>query len=33
MGELMTRGVFRAERVLRVNVLGAPAAIYVCRRP
>jgi tRNA (guanine6-N2)-methyltransferase len=33
MGESMTRGAFRAERVLRVNVLGAPAAIYVCRRP
>jgi 23S rRNA G2445 N2-methylase RlmL len=33
MGELMARGAFRAERMLRVNVLGAPAGIYVCRRP
>ena len=32
MGELMTRGVFRAERVVRIAVLGAPAAIYVCRQ-
>jgi hypothetical protein len=29
---LMTRGVFRAERVIRITVLGAPAAIYVCRQ-
>jgi tRNA (guanine6-N2)-methyltransferase len=33
MGDLMARGVFRAEKVLRISVLGAPAAIYVCRRP
>jgi 23S rRNA G2445 N2-methylase RlmL len=33
MGELMTRGVFRAEKVLRISVLGTPAAIYVYRRP
>jgi tRNA (guanine6-N2)-methyltransferase len=32
MGELMTRGIFRAERVIRITVLGAPAAIYVCRQ-
>ena len=32
MGDLMTRGVFRAERVLRISVLGTPAAIYICRR-
>ena len=32
MGDLMTKGMFRAEKVLRISVLGAPAAIYVCRR-
>lgn len=33
MNELMTREAFHAERHVRVNVLGAVAAIYVCRRP
>ena len=32
MGDLMARGVFRAEHVIRITVLGAPAAIYVCRQ-
>jgi tRNA (guanine6-N2)-methyltransferase len=33
MGDLMTRGVFRAEKVFRISVLGTPAVIYLCRRP
>jgi 23S rRNA G2445 N2-methylase RlmL len=32
MGELMTHGAFRAERLLHVNVLGAPAVIYLSRQ-
>ena len=31
MAELQARGLFRAERVVRVAILGAPAAIYVVR--
>jgi 23S rRNA G2445 N2-methylase RlmL len=31
MSELMTRRLFRAERIVRVSILGAPAAIYVLR--
>jgi hypothetical protein len=31
MSELARRGVLRAEKILRVSILGAPAAVYVCR--
>jgi 23S rRNA G2445 N2-methylase RlmL len=31
MGDLMSRGVFRPQKILRVSILGAPAAIYVVR--
>jgi tRNA (guanine6-N2)-methyltransferase len=33
MAQLMTNGLFRADHMLHLNVLGAPAAIYICRRP
>ena len=31
MADLMSRGVFRPQKILRVSILGAPAAIYVVR--
>jgi len=31
MSELARRGVLRAEKILRVSILGAPASVYVCR--
>jgi 23S rRNA G2445 N2-methylase RlmL len=31
MADLMSRGVFRPHKILRVSILGAPAAIYVIR--
>lgn len=31
MADLMSRGVFRPQKLLRVSILGAPAAIYVIR--
>ena len=31
MADLMSRGVFRPHKILRVSILGAPAAIYVMR--
>ncbi|HXD90648.1 MAG TPA: methyltransferase domain-containing protein [Candidatus Binataceae bacterium] len=30
MGDLLRTGPLRAERIFRVSILGAPAAIYVC---
>ncbi|HEY6418679.1 MAG TPA: methyltransferase domain-containing protein [Candidatus Binataceae bacterium] len=32
MRELETRGALKVSKVIRVSVLGAPAAIYVCRK-
>jgi tRNA G46 methylase TrmB len=31
MADMMSRGVFRPQKILRVSILGAPAAIYVVR--
>ena len=31
MADLMSRGVFKPQKILRVSILGAPAAIYVVR--
>jgi 23S rRNA G2445 N2-methylase RlmL len=31
MSDLIRRGLLRPEKILRVSVLGAPAAVYVCR--
>ena len=31
MADLMSRGLFRPQKILRVSILGAPAAIYVVR--
>ena len=31
MGDLMTRGRFRPEKIVHVTILGAPAAVYVSR--
>ena len=31
MGDLLHKGALQAERILRVSILGTPAAIYVCR--
>ena len=31
MADLMSRGAFRPQKILRVSILGAPAAIYVVR--
>ncbi len=31
MSELARRGVLRAEKILRVSILGASASVYVCR--
>ena len=33
MSELWSRAHLRPSRILRVTVLGAPAAIYVCSNP
>jgi tRNA (guanine6-N2)-methyltransferase len=33
MSDLMMRGHYRAERIVRVSILGAPAAVYVSRVP
>jgi len=30
MGDLLRTGLLRAEKIFRVSILGAPAAIYVC---
>jgi hypothetical protein len=31
MAHLMSQGVFKPQKILRVSILGAPAAIYVVR--
>ena len=31
MADLMSRGLFRPQKIMRVSILGAPAAIYVVR--
>jgi hypothetical protein len=31
MSELLRDGPLRAERVVRIAILGAPASIYMCR--
>jgi 23S rRNA G2445 N2-methylase RlmL len=33
MSELITRGVFHPEKILRVSILGGAAAVYVSRKP
>jgi hypothetical protein len=33
MSDLITRGFFRPDKILRVSILGASAAVYVSSAP